>query len=148
MCDKGSSFFSNLPANSFTCQNYLNSLYCLSYQRCQQKNKYIFKTSCDERRNLPLPRAKNSNENEILQCLNELEYESEAEEDPFEYNKTDDEYMPDGREESSSSSSSSEDEQPLIEDDNDDSPFCEDQVAAEHEFVYVGHVIVVVEEIL
>lgn len=62
-------------------------------------------------------------ENDILQSLNDSEYESNTEEDPFEDNGTDDEYRPNNeREESSSSSSSScEDEVPV--DDNEVIPY-------------------------
>ncbi|CAG4968991.1 unnamed protein product [Parnassius apollo] len=70
---------------------------------------------------MPLPRAKNLTENDILQSLNDSEYESNSEEDPFEDNGTDDKYSPNNeREESSSSSSSScEDEVSVDEDDNE-----------------------------
>lgn len=64
--------------------------------------------------------------NDILQCLDESEYESETEKDPFEENGTDDEYRPNNeREESSSSSSSGCEEEVSLEDDNEvpnDSP--------------------------
>ncbi|CAG5043337.1 unnamed protein product [Parnassius apollo] len=57
----------------------------------------------------------------VLKSLNDSEYESNSEEDPFEDNGTDDKYSPNNeREESSSSSSSScEDEVSVDEDDNE-----------------------------